>query len=193
MKKLLMVFVIPFLVFSSIIGVGYSTWYFADQLSVTEKTNVSIQISKYAKVGDIQILSGGEDTNSLDFSQTHIEFLTPVIVKYLTPTDPSAEVVGVKINFTYELQLSQDIELYADLLNTDLTLIDAQQHIYQGNWGTSYDMNNPKDFTFTFHPRFTYQHEMQPTAEEEFQRMYQTLIDEIIQIRFITEIERGNI
>lgn len=109
MKKLFLGTLLPIFAFASLIGSGYATWYFADQLSSNDNTEgIDIKITEYAQVGTISITQG-KSGNSLTLDQSSesgITFNEEVIATYTKPTSSDGILnsdEGLKVTVTVDL------------------------------------------------------------------------------------------
>lgn len=57
MKKLFMGILLPLFAFVSLVGAGFSTWYFENQLSAEGSANISMKVEDYAQIGKFSLTS----------------------------------------------------------------------------------------------------------------------------------------
>lgn len=121
MKSLLFGFVVPFFAVLSLFGVGYSTWYFVNDVIKKDSITVSTDITGVADFGKIVI---NDDKNSVeDISSSslnskitveadRIHLDNPFYVHYLLPEGALVSSAGNVLKFT--LQLTVDSGYVAD-------------------------------------------------------------------------------
>lgn len=121
MKSLLFGFVVPFFAILSLFGVGYSTWYFVNDVIKKDSITVSTDITGVADFGKIVI---NDDKNSVeDISSSSlnskitveadgIHLDNPFYVHYLLPEGALVSSAGNVLKFT--LQLIVDSGYVAD-------------------------------------------------------------------------------
>lgn len=121
MKSLLFGFVVPFFAILSLFGVGYSTWYFVNDVIKEDSITVSTDITGVADFGEIVI---NDDKNSVeDISSSSlnskvtvesdgIHLNNPFYVHYLLPEGALVSSAGNVLKFT--LQLTVDSGYVAD-------------------------------------------------------------------------------
>lgn len=121
MKSLLFGFVVPFFAILSLFGVGYSTWYFVNDVIKKDSITVSTDITGVADFGKIVI---NDDKNSVeDISSSslnskitveagRIHLDNPFYVHYLLPEGALVSSAGNVLKFT--LQLTVDSGYVAD-------------------------------------------------------------------------------
>ena len=121
MKSLLFGFVVPFFSVLSLFGVGYSTWYFVNDVIKKDSITVSTDITGVADFGKIVI---NDDKNSVeDISSSslnskitveadRIHLDNPFYVHYLLPEGALVSSAGNVLKFT--LQLTVDSGYVAD-------------------------------------------------------------------------------
>ena len=121
MKSLLFGFVVPFFAVLSLFGVGYSTWYFVNDVIKKDSITVSTDITGVADFGKIVI---NDDKNSVeDISSSslnskitveadRIHLDNPFYVHYLLPEGALVSSAGNVLKFT--LQLTADSGYVAD-------------------------------------------------------------------------------
>ena len=136
MKSLLFGFVVPFFAVLSLFGVGYSTWYFVNDVIKKDSITVSTDITGVADFGKIVI---NDDKNSVeDISSSslnskitveadRIHLDNPFYVHYLLPEGALVSSAGNVLKFN--LQLTVDSGYVADA-GRDLTVADIMKVSY---------------------------------------------------------------
>ena len=121
MKSLLFGFVVPFFAVLSLFGVGYSTWYFVNDVIKKDSITVSTDITGVADFGKIVI---NDDKNSVEdisspslnskitVEADRIHLDNPFYVHYLLPEGALVSSAGNVLKFT--LQLTVDSGYVAD-------------------------------------------------------------------------------
>ncbi len=120
MKSLLFVFVVPFFAILSLFGVGYSTWYFVNDVT-KDNITISTDITGVADFGKIVI---NDDKNSVEdisspslnskiiVESDEIHLINPFYVHYLLPKGALISSAGNVLKFN--LQLTVDSGYAAD-------------------------------------------------------------------------------
>ncbi|MDY4788832.1 MAG: hypothetical protein SO253_05995 [Bacilli bacterium] len=120
MKKLFMGILLPLFAFVSLVGAGFSTWYFDSQLSDSAVSTITGKVTDYAQVGTLEITKGSTGvTLTLDQTknaQSGIVLSSEITAKYTKPTadssyTPSDAGVVVTISVDLGTELSKHIEL----------------------------------------------------------------------------------
>lgn len=138
MKSLLFGFVVPFFAILSLFGVGYSTWYFVNDVT-KDSITISTDITGVADFGKIVI---NDDKNSVeDISSSslnskmivesdRIHLINPFYVHYLLPEGALISSAGNVLKFN--LQLTVDSGYVADrtVTNIDRTVADIMNVSY---------------------------------------------------------------
>ena len=121
MKSLLFGFVVPFFAILSLFGVGYSTWYFVNDVIKKDSITVSTDITGVADFGKIVI---NDDKNSVEdisspslnskiiVESDRIHLNNPFYVHYLLPEGALISSAGNALKFN--LQLTVDSGYVAD-------------------------------------------------------------------------------
>lgn len=121
MKSLLFGFVVPFFAVLSLFGVGYSTWYFVNDVIKKDSITISTDITGVADFGKIVI---NDDKNSVEdisspslnskitVESDRIHLNNPFYVHYLLPEGALISSAGNVLKFT--LQLTVDSGYVAD-------------------------------------------------------------------------------
>lgn len=139
MKSLLFGFVVPFFAILSLFGVGYSTWYFVNDVIKEDSITVSTDITGVADFGKIVI---NDDKNSVeDISSSSlnskiivesdgIHLNNPFYVHYLLPERALISSAGNVLKFN--LQLTVDSGYVADrtVADIDRTVADIMNVSY---------------------------------------------------------------
>ncbi len=120
MKSLLFGFVVPFFAVLSLFGVGYSTWYFVNDVIKKDSITVSTDITGVADFGKIVInydknsvedISSSSLNSKIIVESDGIHLINPFYVHYLLPKGALISSVG-KLKFT--LKLTVDSGYVAD-------------------------------------------------------------------------------
>ena len=121
MKSLLFGFVVPFFAVLSLFGVGYSTWYFVNDVIKKDSITVSTDITGVADFGKIVInddknsvedISSSSLNSKITVESDRIHLDNPFYVHYLLPEGALVSSAGNVLKFT--LQLTVDSGYVAD-------------------------------------------------------------------------------
>ena len=133
MKSLLFGFVVPFFAILSLFGVGYSTWYFVNDVT-KDNITISTDITGVADFGKIVI---NDDKNSVEdisssslnskiIVESHeIHLINPFYVHYLLPEGALISSAGDALKFNLQLTVDSG---YVD--NKNLTVADIMNVSY---------------------------------------------------------------
>lgn len=153
MKSLLFGFVVPFFAILSLFGVGYSTWYFVNDVT-KDSITVSTNITGVADFGKIVI---NDDKNSVEdislsslnskiiVESDRIHLINPFCVHYLLPKGALISSAG-KLKFT--LQLTVDSGYVADRTVADIMNVSYLPYSHDNSsvWGDGRkDVTTPAD------------------------------------------------
>lgn len=137
MKSLLFGFVVPFFAILSLFGVGYSTWYFVNDVtkdSITVSTNIT-GVADFGKIvinddkNSVEDISSSSLNSKIIVESDRIHLINPFCVHYLLPKGALISSAG-KLKFT--LQLTVDSGYVADrtVANIDRTVADIMNVSY---------------------------------------------------------------
>lgn len=140
MKSLLFGFVVPFFAILSLFGVGYSTWYFVNDVIKKDSITVSTDITGVADFGKIVInddKNSVEDISSSSFLKNSkiivesngIYLKNPFYVHYLLPKGALVSSAGNVLKFTLQLTVDSGYVYVADT-GRDLTVADIMKVSY---------------------------------------------------------------
>lgn len=127
MKSLLFGFVVPFFAILSLFGVGYSTWYFVNDVIKKDSITVSTDITGVADFGNIVInydkdsvedISSPSLNSKIIVESDGIQLINPFYVHYLLPKGALISSAGNVLKFN--LQLTVDSGYVADRTVTDI-------------------------------------------------------------------------
>lgn len=127
MKSLLFGFVVPFFAILSLFGVGYSTWYFVNDVIKKDSITVSTDITGVADFGNIVInydkdsvedISSPSLNSKIIVESDGIHLINPFYVHYLLPKGALISSAGNVLKFN--LQLTVDSGYVADRTVTDI-------------------------------------------------------------------------
>lgn len=141
MKKLFMGILLPLFAFVSLVGAGFSTWYFDSQLSDSAVSTITGKVTDYAQVGTLEITKGNTGvTLTLDQTenaQSGIVLSSEITAKYTKPTADSSYtpsdagvVVTISVDLGTELSkhvklvngfTSDDTKIYTKTITTEMT------------------------------------------------------------------------
>ena len=149
MKSLLFGFVVPFFVILSLFGVGYSTWYFVNDVIKKDSITVSTDITGVADFGKIVINDKKDSVEDISPSSLNSKItvesdrihLNKFYVHYLLPKGTSISSAGNILKFT--LQLTVDSGYVVDKDLKDLTVENIMNVDY-----LPYSHDNNSDSTF---------------------------------------------
>lgn len=136
MKSLLFGFVVPFFAILSLFGVGYSTWYFVNDVIKKDSITVSTDITGVADFGKIVInydknsvedISSSSLNSKIIVESDGIYLRNPFYVHYLLPEGALISSAGNALKFN--LQLTIDSGYVADA-GRDLTVADIMKVSY---------------------------------------------------------------
>ena len=112
MKSLLFGFVVPFFAILSLFGVGYSTWYFVNDVIKEDSITVSTDITGVADFGKIVInddknsvedISSSSLNSKITVESDRIHLNNPFYVHYLLPEGALISSAGNVLKFTLQL------------------------------------------------------------------------------------------
>lgn len=124
MKSLLFGFVVPFFAILSLFGVGYSTWYFVNDVT-KDNITISTNITGVADFGKIVINNSVEDISSPSLNSKiivesdRIHLINPFYVHYLLPEGALISSAG-KLKFNLQLTVDSGYvagRTVADIMN----------------------------------------------------------------------------
>ena len=133
MKSLLFGFVVPFFAILSLFGVGYSTWYFVNDVIKKDSITVSTDITGVADFGEIVI---NDDKNSVEdispsslnskitVESDRIQLNNPFYVHYLLPKGTSISSAGNILKFTLQLTVDSGYVVDKDLTVKNIMNVD---------------------------------------------------------------------
>lgn len=136
MKSLLFGFVVPFFAILSLFGVGYSTWYFVNDVIKKYSITISTDITGVADFGKIVInydkdsvedISSSSLNSKIIVESNGIHLNNPFYVHYLLPEGALISNAGNVLKFN--LQLTVDSGYVADA-GRDLTVADIMKVSY---------------------------------------------------------------
>lgn len=126
MKSLLFGFVVPFFAILSLFGVGYSTWYFVNDVtkdSITISTNIT-GVANFGKIvinddkNSVEDISSSSLNSKIIVESDRIQLINPFYVHYLLPKGALISSAGNVLKFN--LQLTVDSGYVADRTVTDI-------------------------------------------------------------------------
>lgn len=138
MKSLLFGFVVPFFAILSLFGVGYSTWYFVNDVIKEDKITISTDITGVADFGRIVINYDKDSVEDISSSSLNskmivesdgIHLINPFYVHYLLPEGALISSAG---RLKFNLQLKVDSGYVADrtVADIDRTVADIMNVSY---------------------------------------------------------------
>ena len=147
MKSLLFGFVVPFFAILSLFGVGYSTWYFANDVIKKDSITVSTDITGVADFGKIVI---NDDKNSVeDISSSslnskitveadRIHLNNPFYVHYLLPEGALISSAGNVLKFNLQLTVYSGYVADKNLAVDNIMNVSylPYSHDNSSNWGS---------------------------------------------------------
>ena len=154
MKSLLFGFVVPFFAILSLFGVGYSTWYFVNDVT-KDNITISTNITGVADFGKIVI---NDDKNSVEdislpslnskiiVESDRIHLNNPFYVHYLLPKGALISSAGNVLKFN--LQLTVDSGYVADRTVADIMNVSYLPYSHNNSssvWGDGRDVITPAD------------------------------------------------
>ena len=145
MKSLLFGFVVPFFAILSLFGVGYSTWYFVNDVIKKDSITVSTDITGVADFGEIVI---NDDKNSVEdispsslnskitVESDRIQLNNPFYVHYLLPKGTSISSAGNILKFTLQLTVDSGYVVDKDLTVKNIMNVDylPYSHDNSSDW-----------------------------------------------------------
>lgn len=153
MKSLLFGFVVPFFAILSLFGVGYSTWYFVNDVtkdSITVSTNI-IGVADFGKIvinddkNSVEDISSSSLNSKIIVESDRIHLINPFCVHYLLPKGALISSAG-KLKFT--LQLTVDSGYVADRTVADIMNVSYLPYSHDNSsvWGDGRkDVTTPAD------------------------------------------------
>lgn len=153
MKSLLFGFVVPFFAILSLFGVGYSTWYFVNDVtkdSITVSTNIT-GVADFGKIvinddkNSVEDISSSSLNSKIIVESDRIHLINPFCVHYLLPKGALISSAG-KLKFT--LQLTVDSGYVADRTVADIINVSYLPYSHDNSsvWGDGRkDVTTPAD------------------------------------------------
>lgn len=153
MKSLLFGFVVPFFAILSLFGVGYSTWYFVNDVtkdSITVSTNIT-GVADFGKIvinddkNSVEDISSSSLNSKIIVESDRIHLINPFCVHYLLPKGALISSAG-KLKFT--LQLTVDSGYVADRTVADIMNVSYLPYSHDNSsvWGDGRkDVTTPAD------------------------------------------------
>ena len=135
MKSLLFGFVVPFFAILSLFGVGYSTWYFVNDVT-KDNITISTDITGVADFGKIVInydknsvedISSSSLNSKIIVESDRIDLINPFYVHYLLPKGALISSAGNVLKFNLRLTVDSG---YVDVDNKNLTVADIMKVSY---------------------------------------------------------------
>lgn len=135
MKLLLFGFVVPFFAILSLFGVGYSTWYFVNDVT-KDNITISTDITGVADFGTIVINDNKNSVEDISPSSLNsiiivesdgIHLKNPFYVHYLLPEGALISSAGNVLKFNLQLTVDSG---YVDVDNKNLTVADIMKVSY---------------------------------------------------------------
>ena len=162
MKSLLFGFVVPFFAILSLFGVGYSTWYFVNDVIKKDSITVSTDITGVADFGKIVInydKDSVEDISSPSLNSKiivesdridRIHLYNPFYVHYLLPEGALISSAGNVLKFTLQLTVDSGYVAGKDLTVKDIMNVSylPYSHDNSSDWnliGGERDVTTPAD------------------------------------------------
>lgn len=164
MKKTLLI-IANILLCISIIGVGYSTWYFNTSTIIGEGEVTNVYLS--SSIGTISLQNLDEDEDyliELCFESDRISFLNDEQVNYEITSSSSLEgYSSYYINFSLTINLlGENASLIGNALHIDefsyenFTSSSTEYSVrYIGNWGTPVSVSSITSFPYTYEWKFS--------------------------------------
>lgn len=138
MKSLLFGFVVPFFAILSLFGVGYSTWYFVNDVTKEDKITISTDITGVADFGKIVInydknsvedISSSSLNSKMIVESDGIHLINPFYVHYLLPEGALISSAG-KLKFNLQLTVDSGYVADRDVADIDRTVADIMNVSY---------------------------------------------------------------
>ena len=135
MKSLLFGFVVPFFAILSLFGVGYSTWYFVNDVT-KDSITISTNITGVANFGKIVINYDKDSVEDISLSSLNSKIIVesdgiylrnPFYVHYLLPEGALISSAGNVLKFNLQLTVDSG---YVDDAGRDLTVADIMKVSY---------------------------------------------------------------
>lgn len=184
MKKLFMGILLPLFAFVSLVGAGFSTWYFERQLSADGEHELTVRVEDYAKIGKFTITGGNvlsldqATTNNIPSSGPGVRIGT---VSKEEPDDVFAA-KNININYTHDanypipegdtfkltvtITVDANLAKYIQLSTTTIDDVECTTSVNTYTFdfsskakGAAYDVVIPAN-------AFTYKKGMEPTVYE---------------------------
>lgn len=138
MKSLLFGFVVPFFAILSLFGVGYSTWYFVNDVIKKDSITISTDITGVANFGKIVINYDKDSVEDISSSSLNSKIIVesdgiylrnPFYVHYLLPEGALISSAGNALKFNLQLTVDSGYVYVADT-GRDLTVADIMKVSY---------------------------------------------------------------
>lgn len=155
MKSLLFGFVVPFFAILSLFGVGYSTWYFVNDVT-KDNITISTDITGVADFGKIVInydknsvedISSSSLNSKITVESDRIHLINPFYVHYLLPKGALISSAGNVLKFNLQLTVDSGYDVagrtVADIMNVSYL---PYSHDNSSVWGDGRkDVTTPAD------------------------------------------------
>ena len=155
MKSLLFGFVVPFFAILSLFGVGYSTWYFVNDVIKEDKITISTDITGVADFGRIVINYDKDSVEDISSSSLNskmivesdgIHLINPFYVHYLLP---EGALISSSGRLKFNLQLKVDSGYVADRTAADIMKVSYLPYSHGNSSGGNHINVGEKDVDVT--------------------------------------------
>lgn len=194
MKKLIYLLFMPLFIFISIVGTGFSTWYFLDDTFVTKSATIPVSIEQYVDVGEIdfvdangKVIDTKQNPYKLVIDQKRVALNERIKVRY-TLSNTNNIIDKSKIKFICNITLSPELTKYIQINSPDVTKEMQDYGEYQMSW-----LDNFTGEVETLHTSnlfFEYKVDAFSGDETIYEKIYNELIDGTISITYKAILEK---
>lgn len=194
MKKLIYLLFMPLFIFISIVGTGFSTWYFLDNTLEIKSTTIPVSIEQYVDVGKIEFVdANGDEIDTtkhpykLVVDQKRVALNERIKVKYSLDLS-NLDLNKTKIKFICTIEFDDKLTKYVEINSPEVTVEEQNSGSYTMTW---LDNFNYEEVTYhTSNLFFEYKSTSLPTTEDEYEQTYLELSTSSISITYKAILEK---
>ncbi|MDY4788831.1 MAG: hypothetical protein SO253_05990 [Bacilli bacterium] len=194
MKKLIYLLFMPLFIFISIVGTGFSTWYFLDNTLEIKSTTIPVSIEQYVDVGKIEFVDANGDVidttkhpYKLVVDQKRVALNERIKVKYTLDLS-NLDLTSTKIKFICSIEFDEKLTKYVEINSPEVTVEEQNSGRYTMTW---LDNFNYEEVTYhTSNLFFEYKSTSLPTTEDEYEQTYLDLSSSSISITYKAILEK---
>lgn len=194
MKKLIYLLFMSLFIFISIVGTGFSTWYFLDNTLEIKSTTIPVSIEQYVDVGKIEFVdANGDEIDTtkhpykLVVDQKRVALNERIKVKYSLDLS-NLDLNKTKIKFICTIEFDDKLTKYVEINSPEVTVEEQNSGSYTMTW---LDNFNYEEVTYhTSNLFFEYKSTSLPTTEDEYEQTYLELSTSSISITYKAILEK---